>query len=180
MKSSVNIIATDPNGKKIQKAITDINPNASTAQLRDFVQNLNGLTNNTLGTPVRIDRTELVDESTLLDRNMRFSTTGSDKKNLTRTLAELESATANNGLFEATFTYAGTGVPYIKKTTSSVTVSVAPFEEDGSVSYQFLAAAPSGVFSGDNAYSGAAGTITIAIDASDGYKSDEITFTITE
>lgn len=57
--TSLAINTTDGNGKKIQKALTDINPNADTAALRTFAQGLNDLTTNDYVGSVRVTKTNL-------------------------------------------------------------------------------------------------------------------------
>lgn len=179
-KTDLNIVSTDPTGKKQTTKISYVNPEASATQLYQLATQLMNTSQNTYQESSRVDTTDIIDVSGLLDRNFRFSVTGDEKRNISKTLTEIENATSSNGLYEVALNFNGEGAPYIKNTTSSVMVAIGPYEESGSVSYQFIAAAPSGVYSGDNAYSGAAGTITIAIDAGGGYKSDEITFTITQ
>lgn len=178
MKSSVNIIATDPNGKKIQKAITDINPNASTAQLRDFVQNLNGLTNNTLGTPVRIDRTELVDESQLLDRNMMLNNGGTPAKSI-------EFKYEATAIFNASVEFNGdinditADMLEIENPTGlAVSLNIEKYSQSGNPIMSALAIAPdeTTIIVRPSVY----GTITFRIKAGGGYKSDAVTFVITE
>ncbi|MBQ7454373.1 MAG: hypothetical protein IJS69_04915 [Selenomonadaceae bacterium] len=178
MKSSVNIIATDPNGKKIQKAITDINPNASTAQLRDFVENLNGLTNNTLGTPVRIDRTELVDESQLLDRNMMLNNLGTRTKSIefTYEATAVYSATVefNGNISDITADMMEVDNP----TGLAVSFTIEKYSQSGNPVMAVLAIAPdaSTIIERPSIY----GTITFKLKAGGGYKSDAVTFVIKE
>lgn len=184
MKSSVNIIATDPNGKKIQKAITDINPNASTAQLRDFVQNLNGLTNNTLGTPVRIDRTELVDESGLLDLNAHFS---SGQEDVEESIAQARFITGSSNGMEGNnivmpVDYKGT--PYVSSNTTNLPVNIIPVpEEDWMKPTEredyFITACAVEAAQWDNYYL-STGTIEITCPSDGVYKSQTLTYTITE
>ena len=52
-KTSLILETTDTSGKKIQKTFTDVNPEASSADLVTFAQMCNGLTSNTY---VRTDR----------------------------------------------------------------------------------------------------------------------------
>lgn len=58
-KTSLNITYTDPNGKKTTKAITDVDGNAGDANLRVFCENLVKLTDNTLNSVEKIERTAL-------------------------------------------------------------------------------------------------------------------------
>ena len=58
-KSTISINYTTQGGKKGQKSITDINPNASGAQLKEFAESLNALTTNVYGNTNRVDRTPI-------------------------------------------------------------------------------------------------------------------------
>ena len=178
-KTDLNIVSTDPTGKKQTTKISYVNPEASATQLYQLATQLMNTSQNTYQESSRVDTTEIIDESALLNRNMQFESSGTDTKNITRTIAEIKSATDDLKLFEIGIRFSGQGTPYIKSTTSSVAVAVAPYEEEGNIGYSFIASAPSTAFSGDNPYIGATGIITVAIDAGDGYKSDEITLTIT-
>lgn len=62
-KTAVVLITTEINsGKKLQKTLTDINPEATNAQLVAFTRSLNGLTTNTYVETNRIDRVRCDDE----------------------------------------------------------------------------------------------------------------------
>ena len=58
-KTSVNITYYDQRGNKGMKAITDINPNASNAEIKDFANGLNALTTNTVASLEKIERTNI-------------------------------------------------------------------------------------------------------------------------
>lgn len=60
--TAINIAATSPSGKKLSKAIADINPSASNSALQTFSTMLNGLTTNTIGTVTKITKEELGNE----------------------------------------------------------------------------------------------------------------------
>ena len=60
-KHSVIIEVVDTAGKKFQKTLTDINPEATSANLRNFAQALNALTTNTFVGAYRINVTDLAD-----------------------------------------------------------------------------------------------------------------------
>lgn len=75
MATAINFTSTAQSGKKLNKTITDINPNAVNAHLKTFAQMLNGLTTNTYGSTSRIDKDELVAATdlrtpTVIIRNM--------------------------------------------------------------------------------------------------------------
>lgn len=59
IKTSINYVAADDNGKKIQKTLTSINPNASGADLLDFTQAMNSLSTDTYVSTARIERRDL-------------------------------------------------------------------------------------------------------------------------
>lgn len=55
-KTSVVLTTTDQQGKKLQKTFTDINPNATNAQLVAFTRALNALTSNVYQETSRVDK----------------------------------------------------------------------------------------------------------------------------
>lgn len=55
-KVSMQIESTDTSGNKKQKSFTDINPEATPAQLKSFAQNLIALTNQTYSATNRIEK----------------------------------------------------------------------------------------------------------------------------
>ena len=57
--------------KKMQRSITNINPNAADSDIVDFIEGLNGLSTNTLTEVRRVDTTELLND-TRADRNLRL------------------------------------------------------------------------------------------------------------
>ena len=65
-QSSISINYTTTAGKKGQKAITDVNPNAANATLKTFAGMVNALTTNTYIGTSRVDKTPLKSASTLL------------------------------------------------------------------------------------------------------------------
>ena len=65
MAQSLIIESTSTTGKKIRKAITDVNPNVSNANLKTFGQMANALTTNTYGSSARVDKDELKPASAL-------------------------------------------------------------------------------------------------------------------
>lgn len=56
MKSSLIINSTDVNGNKKQKAITNINPSATSAQLKEFATRFNALSTNTYDSANIVDK----------------------------------------------------------------------------------------------------------------------------
>lgn len=55
--TSIIIDSTSSGGKKIRKAITDINPDATNEQLKSFAQQFNALSTNTYGATSRVKKT---------------------------------------------------------------------------------------------------------------------------
>lgn len=55
-KTSVILTARDESGKDLQKSLTDINPDATNAQLMTFAQKLNSMTKNTYISTTRVDK----------------------------------------------------------------------------------------------------------------------------
>ena len=65
MAQSLIIESTAANGKKVRKAITDVNPNVSNANLKTFGQMANALTTNVYGSSARVGKDELQPASAL-------------------------------------------------------------------------------------------------------------------
>lgn len=59
--STVSVIlnSTNTDGEVKQKSFTDINPNATNAQLKAFTQGMNSLTNNTYNSTYKVERTNV-------------------------------------------------------------------------------------------------------------------------
>ncbi|MBR6888763.1 MAG: hypothetical protein IKN16_10005, partial [Selenomonadaceae bacterium] len=55
-KTSAIVTYTDNDGKTCQKALSDINPDASNAEIKTFAQKLLGLTDNTYVSTDRVDK----------------------------------------------------------------------------------------------------------------------------
>lgn len=53
-KVSLVITAEDPNAKKVTTTITDVNPDATNADLKDFALMINDLTQNTYTTAKKV------------------------------------------------------------------------------------------------------------------------------
>ena len=120
-----------------------------------------------------------VDESQLLDRNLRFA---DNNKVLIKPLADIIGKTENSDYLAIVLYFSGPGKPYIKSNPTAVRVSTGSVNDanSGTVQHYFMASACREYYTDDFSWNEIAGTVTIAIDASDGYKSDQITFTITE
>lgn len=59
MAQSLIIEQTDTNGKKVRKAVTDINPSATNAKVKTFGEMLTGLSTNSYNSSARVDKSEL-------------------------------------------------------------------------------------------------------------------------
>ena len=68
MATAINIAQTSTAGKKLSKAIADINPNVSNGVLHTFASRLNALTTSDLGTVTKVEKTEIA--STYSDLNL--------------------------------------------------------------------------------------------------------------
>lgn len=64
VKTSVNYVATNDDGKKIQKTLTSINPKATGAEILEFTQSLNAMSTNTYAGTSRIEKRDLVPKTT--------------------------------------------------------------------------------------------------------------------
>lgn len=62
MESSLIINTTSQDGKKLQKTITNLNPNATNAKLGEFAQRLTALTTNTYDKAVRINKIDVTED----------------------------------------------------------------------------------------------------------------------
>lgn len=78
-KTSIIINSTDTAGKAAQKTFTDVNPNASNAQLATLGQMLAAVSTNTYNGTTRIDKTDCDTESkTARNDNISISSTSYD------------------------------------------------------------------------------------------------------
>lgn len=97
-KTSAIVTYTDNDGKTCQKALSDINPEASNAEIKTFAQKLLGLTDNTYVSTDRVDK-------------VNCDTTPGDGKltpnfSLSATSGNISSSSPN---FSAVVTYDGDG-----------------------------------------------------------------------
>lgn len=109
MDSSLIINSTDTTGKKLQKSITNLNPNITNATAKEFAQKLNALTTNTYNGATRINKID-VDED---DEGGGLTPTPTTSKRIpTLTLPYRRYDTDNSGSPDvyAPITYDGDGV----------------------------------------------------------------------
>ena len=73
--TSIILESTSATGKKLRKAITDVNSEATNAQLKSFAQQLNALSTNTYGSTARVtkDACKAASELTALNITELFS-----------------------------------------------------------------------------------------------------------
>ena len=127
-KRSLILTTNSQGGKKIQKTITDINPNADSETMLAFAQKLNALTTNTY------ERTDCVEkynidtedapskpEPTLTVQN-QTGTAGI-------TLAWLNSRTNGEGIRSMPMTYNGDGELYAYTTEKDIAVGISDIDE---------------------------------------------------
>lgn len=58
--TSLQIVATDNNGKKVTTTVTYVNPEASNEKLKTFAQMLNELTNNIYESTTKITKEDIL------------------------------------------------------------------------------------------------------------------------
>ena len=164
MTTSVILASTDTTGKKLQKTLTNINPSATSTQLKTFAQGLNGLTTNTYIETNRIDRITCDTDTGSTSTTPPAKTTPTlTLQTSTATTAQIFSAMeGDEGLFEIEYTYDGDG-------TLSVATSYADIV--ATVDQDFLYVA----FIGE----GSTGTVTLYASEGTEYAAASVTFTIT-
>lgn len=97
-KTSAIVTYTDQDGKTCQKALSDINPEASNAEIKTFAQKLLGLTDNTYVSTDRVDKVNCDTEASDGKLTPNFS--------LSATSGNLSSSSPN---FSSVVTYDGDG-----------------------------------------------------------------------
>lgn len=128
-KVSINATLTKQNGKTTQKAITDINPNASASAITDFVTELFGLTTNIYAGADRISK-------------IPVSEFVAPKKTPTLTLGEPRWSSQGSRHATMSYTYDGDGIicasAYRNDTDAATSTDVEPsthttaiFNDDG-------------------------------------------------
>lgn len=104
-KIAINMITTEQGtGRKLQKTLTDINAEATSAQIKTFATALNGLTTNVYGETNRIEKL-----------NVDTEESGGSKIVPTLTLSEFSEGTA-------TVTYNGDGTLVLKVISGSISL----------------------------------------------------------
>lgn len=104
-KIAINMITTEQGtGRKLQKTLTDINAEATSAQIKTFATALNGLTTNVYGETNRIEKL-----------NVDTEESGGSKIVPTLTLSEFSEGTA-------TVSYSGDGTLVLKVISGTITL----------------------------------------------------------
>lgn len=156
-KTSLILTTTDILGRKQQKSITDVNPNADTAALKTFAQMCNNLTTNTY---VSTDRIDKINCDTEAGTSKTAPTLAIDGGNTIQS-AGVDTTKA--------ITYNGDGVLYISPSNhSNIIMGV----QNVNNSYQFIAEKPATL-------TGGAVTGTIYASETTTYKSASVDFTFT-
>jgi len=171
--STVSVIlnSTNTNSEVKQKSFTDINPNATNAQLKAFTQGMNSLTNNTYDSTYRVERTHV---DTAADKTQATITLATESIDLATVTGYLK---GNYRIYDiASVTYNGDGQLYAfvsSDTAGFLGVSVY-VGASGSAAFR--------LFSGSDNFVNqivAPITITIRADETTNYTAAEATFTIT-
>ena len=107
-KTSVILTARDESGKDLQKSLTDINPDATNAQLMTFAQKLNSMTKNTYISTTRVDKINCDTEpgDTRPTPTLTLDKTSDTVTNITNAMA---SSAANVYAYTISGTYTGDG-----------------------------------------------------------------------
>ena len=151
MKTSVILTSTDLSGKKLQKTLTNINTNATAAQLKTLAQGLNSLTTNTYVETGRVDKIVCDLETGKTTPTLTLATASAAKA----TVAAAEGAYANE------ITYNGDGVLTVLTSGANIVATI-----EGDTLYV--------AFIGE----GATGTVTVYASEGATYAAANVTFTI--
>ena len=175
-KTSAIITSTDPTtGKTLQKTLTDINPDASNAQIATFGGMLNAITGNGYVNTFRVDKVNCDLESGGGDTRPTPTLTLSES---TTTLADLKSA-VTSGVYAKiiSLTYSGDAPVIATSFNPSVYFGavVAPDTSQSDNTHNFIMFGSSNL----SATVTTGFTITITAPETDNYKAASATFTVT-
>lgn len=151
MKTSVILTATDLSGKKLQKTLTNINSNATAAQLKTLAQGLNGLTTNTYVETGRVDKIVCDLETGKTTPTLTLATASATKA----------AVAAAEGAYENEITYNGDGVLTVLTSGAGIVATI----EDDTLYVTFVG-------------EGATGTVTVYASEGSEYAAANVTFTI--
>ena len=166
-KRSLILTSTSNQGKKLQKTITDINPNTGAVALKGFAQKLNAMTTNTYVQTDCIDKYNVDTEIPPVDTR-QTPTISIDN---VPTLAQIKSGSISS---MAMITYSGDGVTYVRRNSGCNGVyfvtSGAPYQGQQTVAINKIGTVQVSDVTGGTYVVGATGT--------DNYKPIEVEYTL--
>lgn len=151
MTTSVILAVTDTTGKKLQKTLTNINPRATSTQLKTFTQVFNGLTTNTYIETNRIDKITC-------DTDVEKTTPTLTLENASATKAAVAAA---EGAYENEITYNGDGTLTVLTSGAGIVATI----ENATLYVAFVG-------------EGTTGTVTVYASEGATYAAANVTFTI--
>ena len=110
-KRSLIINSVDGNGNKNQQSFTDVNPNASNADLKTFADMIVGVTQDTLVSAAAVEKTEL---KTKQNPNFRLIDSSFSYSDVLAGMADGEDPVVGYFMFD------GDAVPYVKSNRSAL------------------------------------------------------------
>ena len=166
------LTSTNPGGQTLQKTLTDINPDATNAQLKTFGQKLNALTNNTYGKTDRIIKYNCDTEEGGGSQTPTLTVPTSVSK------ADFEAAALGQAgtCYSFNITYDGDATPFAFTSDKYACAGAAEFSSGNA--WTIRLALPKNLH-GDIAYPTYPFTVTVRADATDNFKAAEATFTVT-
>lgn len=149
-------------GKKLQKTITDINPNIGAEALKGFTQKLNAMTTNTYVQTDCIDKYNVDTEQLPVDTRLTP----------TITFPENQPPTLLSGLGNLVkVTHTGDGNVYVRRNSGCTGIDfVMGWESEGSISFRLTQS---------QQMTAAAGTYVVGLTGTETYKPLEIEYTLT-
>lgn len=170
MQTKISYEAVDVNNKTISRTINYVNPEASAAEMKAFVQQCLELTTNVYSKSDRVDETNL---DTAVDKPT--ATIGLATSSVTVT--ELKAQFAQGGNKNYTFTYNGDGTVYcyLKNQAANNALSAKIYATNNVLSLQ----SKSTTFDGENADIPAQEIILFAAETAN-YKATQTIFTVTD
>ena len=169
MQTKISYEAVDVNNKTISRTINYVNPNASSAEMKAFVQQCLELTTNVYSKSDRVDETNL---DTAVDKPVATITLATS----TATVSELKTKFATGANQNYAFTYNGDGTVYcyLKNQASNNALLAKIYATTNVLSLQ----SKSTTFDGENTEIMAQEVVLFAPETAN-YKAATATFTIT-
>ena len=167
-KTSLIIESTNTSGKKIQKTFTDVNPEATSAELKTFAQMCNGLTSNTYVRTDRIDKINCDTEAITTKTAPTLAFTSP-----TVTVSEISTNVTTSNAFSYIFTYNGDAtIDQFYITGDLASMNLMTIIQGGNGTFTL-------VFKRNTSGSISPGVITLHVPETDTYAAASATFTIT-